>query len=113
MSTLTTRKLPPFGRDVEWKRRMGFPINLFIFCGTGAWERAQQRIDYYKGDALILPPGEAPERYKWPVKNLDVLMIWPDGDYTSICRFAEILVKQGANKVIAPWIEDKDGYLSF
>lgn len=106
------RKLPPFGKDLARKRLSGAPINLYVCTGRTAWDIARARTNN-RADILVLPPGDDPHAYRWPVRGLDVLLCWPDGDYAGICRFAELLIQSGARKVVAPWAEDKDGYLSF
>jgi len=108
----TGRKLPPYGKDLAKKRLSGACINLFVCCGKQGWDYARRRVRN-NTDALVLPHGEDPKKYKWPVRGLDVLLCWPDGDYASIYGFAEFLIQQGAKKVVAPWLEDKDGFLSF
>lgn len=108
----TGRKLPPYAKDLAKKRLTGASINLYVCAGRTAWDVARARANNH-ADVLVLPPGEDPYKYTWPVRGLDVLLSWPDGDYASLCRFADLLIQSGARKVIAPWAEDKDGVLSF
>lgn len=97
-------RLAPYGKTVTASS------NLFIFAGPGAWDRAQQRK---KGNAMVLPEGDEPTAYKWPVHGLEVMLIWPDASRESIFGFGEHLIKSGADLVVAPFDEVPSGGFFF
>lgn len=56
----TGRKLPPFGKNIS-------PVNNTIRIIYG-WPHE----GFESNQALVLPVGEDPSQYYWPVKNLHV-----------------------------------------
>ncbi len=105
-------KLPPFGKAVAEKLRRGAWTNIFVFAGAGGWDRAKGR-DYSGGDVLLLPSGDDPARYKWPVSGQALMLVWLDGTKAEIFNFGEVLIKSGAKLVCAPTTHDDEGAIFF
>ena len=89
--------LPPYAKQVS--RLDG---DIWIYFGRDkarAWRCAKARADCNL-PALILPSGESPEKYAWPVSGRDVLAVqvgeFPQQD---IPRFAKLLIAAGASVV--------------
>jgi len=81
-------KYPPYGK------RIGSATEIRIYMGPDAWKSARIRHSYVP-DALVLPDGEAPSAYKWPVAGCDVL-VFSDDDIDKIPELARILLESGA-----------------
>ena len=93
-------KMAPYGNSVS------AASNLFIFAGPDAWERAQQRKP---GNAMVLPKGDQPKAYKWPINGLKVMLIWKDSTRESVIDFGEHLIQSGAELVVAPFEGEPSG----
>ena len=93
-------RLAPYGKAVTKAS------NLFIFAGPDAWDRAKQRK---KGNAMVLPEGDEPKAYKWPVHGLEIMLIWMDATRESVLEFGEHLIRSGAELIIAPFEGEPDG----
>ena len=108
------KKLPPFGRTVATSLKRNEWLNLFIFAGHEAWKRANHRIRYAgPASALVLPPGENPDDYRWPVYRQEVMLIWPEGTRNEISHLACVLTHAGAQLVNAPLKRDPEGGVFF
>ena len=97
-------RLAPYGKLVSASS------NLHIFAGPKAWKRAQQRKS---GNAMVLPEGDEPASYRWPVRGLEVMLIWPDASRDSVLEFGEHLIRSGAKLVVAPFEGEPSGGFSF
>ena len=97
-------RLAPFGKLVN------AASNLHIFAGPDAWGRAKQRKG---GNAMVLPEGDEPASYRWPVHGLEVMLIWKDASRESVLEFGEYLIRSGAELVVAPFEEEPSGGLFF
>jgi len=97
-------KMAPYGNSVS------AASNLFIFAGPDAWDRAKQRKN---GNAMVLPEGDDPSSYRWPVKGLEIMLIWKDATRESVLGFGEHLIRSGADLVVAPFEREPDGGFSF
>ncbi len=97
-------KMAPYGKSVS------AVSNLFIFVGPNSWERAQQRK---MGNAMVLPEGDEPKAYKWPINGLEIMLIWKDATRESVLEFGEHLIRSGANLVVAPFEEETSGGFFF
>jgi hypothetical protein len=104
--------LPPFARDLLRRRQAGGAINLFIYAGPRAWKMARLRIRY-NSPTLVLPVGDDPSSYRWPVQGLEIALIWPEpGNRHEVISFGRLLVVEGAALVSAVF-GDPDGPLFF
>lgn len=106
------KKLPPYGRAVEAKQRTRSYLNIFVFAGDECWQRAQTRNNE-GGDVLLLPAGDNPKNYRWPVCGQKLMLVWLDGMRDEIISFGSLLIESGASLVVAPTKEDKEGCLFF
>ena len=86
-------KLPPYGKYVTAAN------NLFIFAGQNAWPRAKQRE---KGNAMVLPDGDKPRDYRWPVNGQQITLIWPGASREVVPDFGKCLIQSGAELVAIP-----------
>lgn len=90
----TARKLPPFGKQVSDGER-----HLWIYAGSDAW-RAKGAICRLIPGRVLLPPGESPSAYRWPVAGRDVLIVvLGDIDDTALLQLAHECLRQGAKVV--------------
>jgi hypothetical protein len=100
-------KLPPYGRNV-----VNNPRNVFIYAGRDAWSSGRTRANLVgKNSVMVLPPGEDFRAYRWPVKGLSLMLVWPDGSLSDVQAFGEHLVRAGAALVVAPHHEDSENAL--
>lgn len=97
-------RLAPYGKHVNGAS------NLFIFAGANAWESAKQRKN---GNAMVLPEGDEPTAYRWPVHGLEAMLIWPDASRESVIDFGELLIRTGAELVVATFEGEPDGGFFF
>lgn len=97
-------RFPPYGKAVT------ATSNVFIFAGPDAWNRAKQRK---AGNAMVLPEGDEPASYKWPVYGLEVMLIWPGALRESVIDFGELLIRTGAELVVAPFKGEPSGGFFF
>ena len=104
MRGVSNVRLAPYGKTVT------AASNLFIFAGPDAWDRAKQRK---KGNAMVLPEGDEPTAYRWPVHGHELMLIWPDASRESVIGFGEHLIRSGAELVIAPFDREPSGGFSF
>lgn len=117
------RPLPPFGRSVLGHLRRGETLNLWVYGGRRGWEEARWCNKHIgAGSAMLLPPGDDPDEYTWPVYSLELMLVWLDGSFekleqhatvAQLSRFDEILVRNGASLVVAPCATDLEGFLFF
>lgn len=88
--------LPPFGREVIQHRSYG-PVNLFVFAGEGAWQRARRRPI---GQRAAVPPNEPWSRFDWTfVNGLGVTLIAHGMAENELCDFGAHLIRRGATLV--------------
>lgn len=102
--TKTPRPLPPFGRDViARQRKKESPGTVYIFAGQDAWQRAKGRIAAYgDGTALVLPFGEDPETYRWPI--MDGCIVDAHGrSAKEAARIARTICSDGSRYCCAVW----------
>lgn len=65
-ATLRAHRMVPFGREVEALVATGRALNIFVYAGRDAWDRAKARRGSGAGTCLVLPWGEQPTDYRWP-----------------------------------------------
>ena len=91
------KRLPPFA-----KRAMKSPdrhvIGFFVYTGENAWEAARDG----HGSALVMPDGESPASFRWPVSGFIVtIMRTSPIDAEIQFSLARELLKAGATDVFA------------
>jgi len=96
--TCTAKRLPPYGAAVEQAVAAGKNSNVFLFATKDAWERARNRT---RGTALVLPPGDDPEAYRWPCVPSGVFVCAPGASRDLAFRLARAVVSGGTPMVFA------------
>jgi len=88
-------RLPPFGREVEAALSAGQHPNVRLYACADGWELAKQhRATFGPGSTLLLPLGDDPEAYRWPlVCELVANVTGLSGD--NLQRLARALVRDG------------------
>lgn len=84
-----TKPLPPYGGQLQ-RPADGL---VWLFVGTLAWEWADAR------PKLLLPPGHDPQLYRWPVYNLDVVIVDTGSPDAYLLHVAHTLLAAGARYV--------------
>jgi hypothetical protein len=103
-------KMPPYGRQVAARRHH----NIWACAGRDGWRRGKFRNrSVAPGSALVLPPGEDPRKYSWPVRGLHIFVMWPDGSLDELTALCISLIRCGAVSVVAPCDDDPEGCLYF
>lgn len=79
-------KLPPFGKPLfELQKKNLRPTNsVYIWIGLDAWRKGRAFLISAPTRTLVLPPWESASKYKWPVKQCDILLeatSYVDQDY--------------------------------
>lgn len=79
----------PYARAILERMRAGKHPNVYAFAGSDGWNLAEhRRRTHGEGTALVLPPGDDPEQFRWPA--LDALVAIP-GDCSGD-RFRRLVV---------------------
>lgn len=91
------RRLPPFALQQAGK----IPSNgVWVFTGRRAWDRARGDIDKPSRLVTLLPLGDDPTAYRWPVAGDEVVVVHTSGESPERLRALGVtLVKQGALRV--------------
>lgn len=93
--------LPPFGKELAARQQFGNrPFAAVVCIGQNAWQNAKKWHRQADMAPMVLPAGEQPERYKWPVLGCLCLVDWdtgPAGDF--VIRLVKCLLKAGASSV--------------
>lgn len=94
-------KLPPFGALLIERQKFKNPPWLVVVCvGAGAWESAKSRNKRGDSLALVMPSGDVPNVYAWPVKNCLVIVEWNLGPSVAlVVELARELLRAGAESV--------------
>lgn len=95
-------KLPPHGKALAARLRFGNPPFLIFVCvGSDAWTRAKQRQESVNDfHALVLPAGENPAVYRWPVADqLVVIDVCCGPSDEQLRDLAIVLLRDGAETV--------------
>lgn len=81
------------------------PEFVAVCIGMDAWQRAKRRNEGSSDwPALVLPPGEEPARYSWPVSGSYVVLEVDAGPSTDQLRqLAHVLLQAGAVVVVEWW----------
>ncbi|MBL8202423.1 MAG: hypothetical protein JNK40_15770 [Chromatiales bacterium] len=101
MSTVTRRRLPPFGREYLIRRQAPGYLNQGprVAIGARAWELAREAVAI---PIMVLPPDEEPASFAWPVGGEAVLLFETgDPDDEALERLAQALLADGAALVHA------------
>lgn len=83
------QKLPPYGRSLPKTLR-----ELWIYCGSDAWSYVPAH------GRTLLPPGESPSAFRWPVAGLEVLVIQTGAvAEATLLELRDVLLRAAANVV--------------
>jgi len=87
-------KLPPYGKHLCSEAR-----EIWVYFGSDPWPASKYRATR-RLPALLLPPDQSPEQFRWPVAGKEVLLI-QQGQYDilRIPAFANLLLGYGASVV--------------
>lgn len=93
--------LPPYGAILESYNRAKIKLDyhIVVYVGKTAWPDCKATLA--KGQAcLCLPPRNAVTQYRWPVKNLR-LIVHDTGEmtYPELQKIVAYLLKEGAQAV--------------
>lgn len=109
----SSRKLPPFGRDLFYRLSQGQrPQNVvWIICGVDAWERSKRELRFKTDSAVLcLPYGDNPTAYNWPVKELSCMVVHTGGcDAATLKALGTELVLAGSDRAIILDVKDELG----
>jgi len=93
------RKLPPGGNQLD----QAIKNSIVILTGSGAWER--WRSLWFAGSRLLLPFGDNPASYRWPVAGRDCVLhgFGEQEPRPRLVALSVELVQAGALFVIWAW----------
>lgn len=91
-------RLPPYTAQQRGK----IPTNgTWIFTGRAAWDRARGDLDKPSRLVTLLPLGEDPMVYRWPVVGDEVMVVHTGGETAErLLSLATVLIQQGAVHVV-------------
>jgi len=94
------RRRPPFAREIEQALAAGHALNVLVFAGEGAWDRAAaRRFAQGPGTALVVPDDTSPEAIAWP--PLGACCLAADRiDRQAAVRIGQALVSSGTRLVV-------------
>lgn len=96
------KRLPPHSKPLDERVICNNPPYLVRICyGQGSWDKAKY-FNKFDDDtlAIVMPSGESPKNYRWPVKNCDVAIIRLAGPGdSSINELIICLLSSGAKQV--------------
>ncbi len=89
------KRLPPYGREYLAKKPSS---GAWVIVGSDAW----LYVEWKSFPVMVLPPGDDPAAYHWPVAGEDViLMQHGDADEADVERTILELLRSGARLVVA------------
>ena len=91
-NTSAQKKLPPYGNRLD----RGSKRTIVVLTGSGAWDRARDSQNC--GYLLVLPPGDDPTGFHWPVAGRDCV-VWSLGTpepHERLVALGAALVRAGA-----------------
>ncbi len=94
------RRLPPFGKPLADALRAGrVPANdIRLYIGVDAWTAAERHTA--SAPKLVLPPGEPPDSFSWPVQGCSVWVIQAgDASDHQLLTLTQTLLDAGAEVV--------------
>ena len=73
-------------------------LPIWIYTGTGAWREAKAK----PSNTLVLPDGECPDLFTWPVAGYQVLIVRTSAlDSETLLSLARALLRARAKSVTA------------
>ena len=90
-------RLPPYAHRAILHRKLD-GLGYWVFTGADGWSRAKSGYV----PALVLPEGEEPESFRWPVMGFNTLIYRTSPlDPAIEQRLARSLLRAGAQSLIA------------
>ena len=86
-------RVPPYAGQVQATVK-----TIWISAGPAAWERGKR----WQGEGepgLVLPPGEHPADYVWPVQGYNVALIALDMPDEAVAEIVSVLMGAGAQVI--------------
>lgn len=101
MRNKAQQKLPPFAKNlVDRQRFKNLPFLVVVCVGCDAWGRAKQWNQRGVNVGLVLPAGESPSEYVWPVSDCLCVIEWSTGPGVElVVELARVLLRAGAESV--------------
>lgn len=94
---------PPYGAILAARQQFNNPPEITVICvGQNGWSAAKRWNARNDQDvvALVLEPGETPERFRWPVSGCVCVIEWFAGPGRDlIIRLIRVLSSSGAVSV--------------
>jgi hypothetical protein len=98
------RRWAPYAREVQ-----AAPRNVYLFTGADAWARARARREARgPGSTLLLPAGDEPGLYRWPIVPGGILIVAITIPRSLALDLARCIVSDGSP--IAFVIAERDGF---
>lgn len=110
------RPLPPYGVELEARRRWGnAPPAVLVLLGRDAWTRAKHPNCTAGGWArLLLPEGADPSAFRWPVSGLTAIVERGDGPTDElVVALVRSLLRDGAGLVPIIRTDWADGAIAY
>lgn len=106
---INSAKLPPYGREVVAAIAENRSPSVLVCAGPFAWERARARRNALgDGCVLLLPPGDDPEAYYWPVVPGGLLIDGREVSRLFAIELGRVIVSGGTQ--LAFVIRQKEGF---
>ncbi len=101
MANKSIKKPAPFAKNLlERQRFKNLPFLVVVCVGAGAWDSAKARNKSGDSVGLVLPSGESPGSYAWPVAHCLVVVEWNIGPGVElVVDLAKALLRAGAESV--------------
>lgn len=100
------RKLPPYGQALAKALETNTLREVWIFVGDAAWSHVTRPA---ADGRTLLPPGESPSVFRWPVDGLEVLAIQAGAvTEAALLELRDNLLNNGAT-VVRILAEDEAG----
>lgn len=101
LKKLKAKKFPPYGSiQIERQKFKNPPWMLFVCAGANSWQSAKARNQRGDSVAMVLPAGENPHGFTWPVSGCMCVIEWNQGPSVSqIVELARALLRAGAESV--------------
>ncbi|WAR43725.1 hypothetical protein [Methylomonas rapida] len=96
------KKLPPHGSALaERQKFLNLPFLVVVCVGQDSWNSAKRWNSRGDNCGLVLPSGENPERFTWPVTRCTCVIEWNAGpDSALIINLVRCLLLAGADLVV-------------
>ncbi len=104
-------KMIPFGKYLAVRQRFNNPPEyVVIYVGDGSWQKAKQWPQNSDICPLVLPDGEQPGNYQWPVAGCRCVIEWSPGPSESqVSELIRCLLLSGSMVVVVrPMFVDRD-----